>query len=164
MGFRELDFWEICDERRALSNSTILTSQVPVARWHEQIGDATIADGVLDRLVHDAHRIELRGQSMREAKTRKPEAKSETGTASREGFSRLKGRPLPCNPILVETKTTDLVRRSEEPASFRFALEDSCPVRADEADHFRDNQHASVGALQSRDRNHRNADPFPKES
>jgi len=71
------DFWEICDERYQ-TRSTILTSQLPVARWHELIGDATIADGILDRLVHNAHRIELRGESMRKARTKKPEAKSET--------------------------------------------------------------------------------------
>jgi DNA replication protein DnaC len=38
---------------------------MPVARWHEQIGDATVADGILDRLVHNAHRIEMRDDSMR---------------------------------------------------------------------------------------------------
>jgi DNA replication protein DnaC len=70
------DFWEICDERYQ-TRSTILTSQLPVARWHEQIGDATLADGILDRLVHNAHRIELRGESMRKTHTKKPEAKSE---------------------------------------------------------------------------------------
>jgi DNA replication protein DnaC len=40
-------------------------SQLPVSRWHEQIGDPTLADGMLDRLVHNAHRIEMRGDSMR---------------------------------------------------------------------------------------------------
>jgi len=39
---------------------------LPVSRWYEQIGDHTIADGILDRLVHNAHRIEMRGESMRE--------------------------------------------------------------------------------------------------
>jgi hypothetical protein len=39
----------------------IMTSQMPVARWHGQIGDPTVADGILDRLVHNAHRIETRG-------------------------------------------------------------------------------------------------------
>jgi len=58
------DFWEICEERYQ-TRSTILTSQLPVSRWHEQIGDPTLADGILDRLVHNAHRIELRGESMR---------------------------------------------------------------------------------------------------
>lgn len=58
------DFWEICEDRYQV-RSMILTSQLPVARWHEQIGDPTIADGILDRLVHNAHRIEMRGDSMR---------------------------------------------------------------------------------------------------
>jgi len=66
------DFWEICEERYQ-ARSTILTSQVPVANWHEQIGDATVADGILDRLVHNAHRIELKGESMRKNKTVKTE-------------------------------------------------------------------------------------------
>ena len=58
------DFWEICEDRYQV-RSVILTSQLPVARWHEQIGDPTVADGILDRLVHNAHRIEMRGDSMR---------------------------------------------------------------------------------------------------
>jgi len=58
------DFWEICEDRYQ-TRSLILTSQMPVARWHEQIGDPTVADGILDRLVHNAHRIEMRGDSMR---------------------------------------------------------------------------------------------------
>lgn len=62
------DFWEICEERYQ-TRSTILTSQVPVAGWHEQIGDPTLADGILDRLVHNAHRIEMNGESMRKTKT-----------------------------------------------------------------------------------------------
>jgi DNA replication protein DnaC len=66
------DFWEICEDRYQ-TRSTILTSQVPVASWHEQIGDATVADGILDRLVHNAHRIELKGESMRKAKGVKTE-------------------------------------------------------------------------------------------
>jgi DNA replication protein DnaC len=58
------DFWEICEDRYQVC-STILTSQLQVSRWHEQIGDPTLADGILDRLVHNAHRIEMRGDSMR---------------------------------------------------------------------------------------------------
>jgi DNA replication protein DnaC len=58
------DFWEICEDR-CQTRSMILTSQLPVARWHEQIGDPTVADGILDRLVHNAHRIEMKGDSMR---------------------------------------------------------------------------------------------------
>jgi len=61
------DFWEICEDRY-LVRSTILTSQLPVSRWHEQIGDPTLADGILDRLVHNAHRIEMRGDSMRKSR------------------------------------------------------------------------------------------------
>jgi DNA replication protein DnaC len=63
------DFLEICDDRYQ-RRSMILTSQMPVAHWHEQIGDPTIADSILDRLVHNAHRIELHGESMRKKRTR----------------------------------------------------------------------------------------------
>src|SRR5229473_1716049 len=51
------DFWEICEDRYQV-RSTVLTSQLPVSRWHEQLGDPTLAAGILDRLVHNAHRIE----------------------------------------------------------------------------------------------------------
>ena len=61
------DFWEIAEDRYQ-THSMILTSQLPVSRWHEQIGDPTLADGILDRLVHNAHRIEMRGDSMRKKK------------------------------------------------------------------------------------------------
>jgi len=66
------DFWEICEDRYQV-RSLILTSQLPVPRWHEQIGDPTVADGILDRIVHNAHRIELRGDSMRKPRGDKPE-------------------------------------------------------------------------------------------
>jgi hypothetical protein len=62
---------EICEDRYQ-TRSTILTSQLPVARWHEQIGDPTAADGILDRLVHNAHRIEMRGDSMRKKRGPQP--------------------------------------------------------------------------------------------
>ena len=65
------DFWEICEDRYQ-TRSVILTSQLPVAKWHEQIGDPTVADGILDRLVHNAHRIEMRGESMRKSRSLKP--------------------------------------------------------------------------------------------
>ena len=51
--------------------STIVTSQLPVSRWHEQIGDPTLADGIVHRLVHNAHRIEMQGESMRKKRTGK---------------------------------------------------------------------------------------------
>src|SRR4029077_9813323 len=50
------DFLEICDTRYQ-ARSVLLTSQIPIASWHSQIGDPTIADSILDRLVHNAHRI-----------------------------------------------------------------------------------------------------------
>ena len=51
--------------KRRLRAATLLASQIPVDRWFEQIGDATYADAILDRIVHTAYRIELRGESMR---------------------------------------------------------------------------------------------------
>lgn len=58
---------EIIEDRHGKS-STIFTSQVPVSLWHEIIGEQTIADAILDRIVHDAHRIEMVGESMRRKK------------------------------------------------------------------------------------------------
>lgn len=58
------DFLEIVDERYN-NNSTIITSQLPIKMWHEAIGDKTLADAILDRLVHNSYRIELQGESMR---------------------------------------------------------------------------------------------------
>jgi DNA replication protein DnaC len=63
------DFLEICDDRYN-RRSTIVTSQLPVASWHAQIGDPTLADSILDRLVHNAYRIELSGESLRKKKGR----------------------------------------------------------------------------------------------
>src|SRR3989442_12281910 len=61
-------FLEICDERY-LTRSTLLTSQLPVAKGHAQIVYPTVADTIFDRLVHSAHRIELQGESIRELKS-----------------------------------------------------------------------------------------------
>lgn len=58
------DLLEILEERYG-RRSTILTSQLPVEKWHAVIGDPTYADAILDRLLHNAHRIELRGDSLR---------------------------------------------------------------------------------------------------
>ena len=60
------DLLEILEERYG-RHSTMITCQLPVDRWHEIIGDPTYADAILDRLVHNAHRIELGGESMRKA-------------------------------------------------------------------------------------------------
>ena len=48
--------------------ATLLASQLPLEHWHETIGDATLADAILDRIVHHAHRITLKGESMRRTK------------------------------------------------------------------------------------------------
>lgn len=58
------DLLEILEDRHGLK-STLVTSQLPVENWHEQIGDPTLADAILDRLVHNAHKIQLKGESMR---------------------------------------------------------------------------------------------------
>lgn len=58
------DLLEILEDRHGV-RSTLVTSQLPVEHWHEQIGDPTLADAILDRLVHNAHKIQLKGESMR---------------------------------------------------------------------------------------------------
>ena len=61
------DLLEIMEDRHGL-RSTIWTSQIPVAQWHDQVGDPTIADAICDRLLHNAHRIVLHGPSRRKVK------------------------------------------------------------------------------------------------
>jgi DNA replication protein DnaC len=68
------DFLEVCDDRYQ-RRSLILTSQMPVPHWHEQIGDPTIADSILARILHNAYRIELKGESLRKTLGGKPEPK-----------------------------------------------------------------------------------------
>ena len=63
-GEQRRDLLEIMDDRHD-RGSTIVTSQLPVDHWHEVIGDPTIADAVLDRLIHNAHRLLLKGESLR---------------------------------------------------------------------------------------------------
>jgi DNA replication protein DnaC len=58
------DLLELLDDRHGI-RSTLVTSQVPVDHWHEVIGDPTLGDAILDRLVHNAYRINLKGESMR---------------------------------------------------------------------------------------------------
>ncbi len=55
---------EIIEDRHG-EHSIIIVSQLPVEAWHEIIGEQTIADAILDRLVHNAHRIDIKGESMR---------------------------------------------------------------------------------------------------
>ncbi|MEO5602341.1 MAG: IS21-like element helper ATPase IstB [Cyclobacteriaceae bacterium] len=59
---------EIIEDRHG-KRSTLFTSQVPVNLWHEVIGEQTIADAILDRIIHDAHRLELKGESMRKKRS-----------------------------------------------------------------------------------------------
>ncbi len=56
---------EIIEDRHGSRESTIIASQLPVENWHETIGDGSVADAILDRIVHKAHRIQLSGQSLR---------------------------------------------------------------------------------------------------
>lgn len=59
-----LDILELLEDRYGLK-STLVVGQVPIEQWHEIIGDPTLADAILDRLVHNAHKIELKGDSLR---------------------------------------------------------------------------------------------------
>lgn len=61
------DFLEIIDDRSG-NGSTLITSQYPVEQWHEVIADATVADAILDRLVHNAYRLDLKGESVRKTR------------------------------------------------------------------------------------------------
>ena len=58
------DLLEIMEDRHGLK-STLITSQLPIAQWHKAIGDATLADAILDRLLHNSHNLKLKGESMR---------------------------------------------------------------------------------------------------
>jgi len=52
-------------EDRFQKNSIIVTSQIPISKWYEVIGEGTIADAILDRLINSSHRVELSGESLR---------------------------------------------------------------------------------------------------
>ena len=68
MAEQRRDILEILEDRYD-SRSTIVTSQLPLDKWHDIIGDPTLADAILDRLVHNAYKINLRGESMRKRKS-----------------------------------------------------------------------------------------------
>jgi len=63
-GQQQTDFLEIIEDRHA-RRSTIIASQLPVASWYDIIGEAVIADAILDRIVHSSHRFDLKGESLR---------------------------------------------------------------------------------------------------
>jgi DNA replication protein DnaC len=69
------DLMEVIDDRHQ-RGSTLLATQIPLERWHDQIGDPTYADAILDRLVHNAYRIDLRGASVRQREQLSTEQKS----------------------------------------------------------------------------------------
>ncbi len=62
------DMMEIMDDRHE-SSSTVIISQLPTDQWYQSIGDNTLADAILDRLMHNAHRIKLKGESMRKTQS-----------------------------------------------------------------------------------------------
>lgn len=64
------DLMELIEDRHGL-HSTLIASQLPVEHWHDYLGEPTLADAILDRLLHNAHRLPLKGASMR--KTQEPE-------------------------------------------------------------------------------------------
>jgi DNA replication protein DnaC len=70
------DLLEVLDDRYS-KRATLVTSQLPFDHWHDVLGDATFADAILDRLVHNAHRITLKGASMRKKKNKRPSSPSE---------------------------------------------------------------------------------------
>ena len=67
------DFLEVMEDRHGI-HSTVITSQYPVAKWHELIGEPTLADAILDRIVHNAHKIVLKGESMRKTRSKLTQA------------------------------------------------------------------------------------------
>lgn len=69
-GYNRSALMEIIEDRHG-SRSTIITSQLPIAQWYDVIGEQTIADAILDRIVHDAHRLELSGDSLRKKQKNK---------------------------------------------------------------------------------------------
>lgn len=80
------DLLELVEDRCG-KRSTLITSQLPIEHWHKIIGDPTLADAILDRLIHDAYKINLKGESMRKrtAKIQKPtEEKGQTERVSKE--------------------------------------------------------------------------------
>lgn len=67
------DLLEIMEDRHGLK-STLVTSQLPITQWHKTIGDATLADAILDRLIHNSHKLNLKGESMRKLKSNMPQS------------------------------------------------------------------------------------------
>ena len=66
---QQRDFLEILEDRHGI-HSTLITSQIPSAQWHELMDNPTVADAILDRLIHNAYKINLKGESMRKKKSK----------------------------------------------------------------------------------------------
>ena len=112
------DLLEIFDDRHN-TRSTQVTRQLPVKHWHENLGDPTVADAILDRLVHNAHRIALTGESMRKTKS----AAVAQNTGSTQAAARLcitlRQRSTPRSNLSPSTTPKD-------PAQFtHYSLRDS---------------------------------------
>jgi len=128
------DLLEILEERYG-RRSTVVTSQLPLSTWHEVIGDPTYADAILDRLVHNAHRIELTGKALRRArgnspKRLEPEPRNgknflkPTSAAPRGGIIPLQGGGSSRNPW-AQSSVTGRAASSESAAR---ALAEATPV------------------------------------
>jgi DNA replication protein DnaC len=78
------DLMEVIDDRHGRA-STLLATQIPVERWHDQIGDPTYADAILDRLVHNAYRLALTGKSMRPRLSQRADAAAPDATDGTAG-------------------------------------------------------------------------------
>ena len=72
------DLLEILEDRDGV-RSTVVTSQLPVKAWYDSIGDPTLADGILDRLIHGAYEIAMEGESMRRQRAKRPEPTEAAG-------------------------------------------------------------------------------------
>ena len=120
------DLLEILDDRDG-NRSTIITSQLPIDRWHEHLGDPTLADAILDRVVHRAHRLALTGPSRRKA--------NGNGSSAAEG-----GGMRRQTPIAEGCHGSGDLRSSLYTASCAVALEARQPV--DRAGAMENAQHA----------------------
>ena len=76
------DLLEILEDRYG-SRSTVVTSQLPVKSWYDSIGDPTLADGILDRLIHGAYEIAMEGESMRRKRAKRSESLTEPGAVQK---------------------------------------------------------------------------------
>jgi hypothetical protein len=92
---------EIVEDRHG-RGSTLITSQLPVDKWHDVIGEPTFADAILDRIVHNAYRLELDGPSMRKlkaAEAAKLTAMETSGNPQAEPAARFAKQAAAINPL-----------------------------------------------------------------